>query len=281
MVVMASLAVGLLFSPLLNVRHIRITAPASVPRQELLAIAGLSHPRPLVDIDTTKVAARLDAVPTLGAARVRKQWPLTLTISVTARTPIAVVPRPVPASAGSATPATGRSAWVTVDVTGRVLAAVPAVAGLPVVQGTGEVPPPGGWLSGSAGPDAILPASPGEISLADLRAPPDSPSVPSGAAAALAILAALPPSFRAQVLSVTVAAGNDLRMAVLPAAASNPVSVNLGDGSQLAAKMTALATMLGQVNLATVAQIDLTVPDRPATLTARQTAGTLSTHAGG
>jgi hypothetical protein len=83
-------------------------------------------------------------------------------------------------------------------------------------------------------------------------------------------VAALPPALRAQVLSVTVAPGNQLRMAVLPATvASGAISVNLGDGSRLAAKLTALATLLAQANLSGVAQIDLTVPDRPATLTAR------------
>jgi cell division septal protein FtsQ len=269
-VVLISLAVGLLYSPLLNVRHLRITAPASIPRQELLAIAGLSHPRPLIDIDTGKVAARLNAIPTLGAARVSRHWPATLNIAVVARTPIAAMPRSVSAGALAVTPATNAPGWVTVDATGRVLADVVAAPGLPVVQGTGEVPAPGGWLEGSAGPHAIPPASGGANSLADLRATPDAPSVPSGAAAALAVVAALPPTLRAQVLSVTVAAGNQLRMAVLPATvASGAVLVNLGDGSQLAAKLTALAAMLAQANLSGVAQIDLTVPDRPATLTAR------------
>jgi hypothetical protein len=269
-VVVVSLAVGLLYSPLLNVRHVRISAPPSMPRQELLAIAGLTRARPLIEIDTRKVAARLDAVPTLGAARVRKQWPETLSISVTARTPVAVVARAVPAAALSLAPAATRPGWSTVDVTGRVLSEVTAAPGLPVVQGMGEVPPPGGWLSGSPGPRAVPPAGAAGASLVDLHAPPDGPSVPDGTAAALAIAVALPPSLRPEVLSVTVAPGNLLRMAVLPTAVtSSAISVNLGDGSELAAKLTALATLLAQANLAGVTQIDLSVPDRPATLTAR------------
>jgi hypothetical protein len=116
----------------------------------------------------------------------------------------------------------------------------------------------------------------------DLNAAPDSPSVPIGTAAALGIVAAMPASLRTEVLSVTVDGGSQLRMSVLPAnSAFAAISVDLGDGSQLAAKLTALATLLAQANLAGVAQIDLTVPDRPATLTTRQTAGTVSTHAGG
>jgi cell division septal protein FtsQ len=274
-VVLTGLGVGALYSPLLNVRNIRISAPASVPPRQLLAIAGLSRPRPLVDIDTGQVAARLDAVPTLGAARVTKQWPATLSISVVTRTPVAVVARAVPAEARPGTPATSLPAtsspgWATVDATGRVLATVQAAPGLPVLQGLGEVPAPGQWLAGSAGPTALRPGRPGVGPLADLGASPDSASVPGATAAALAIVAALPASLRSHVLSVTVASGGQLRMEVVPAGpGSAGISVDLGDGSRLAAKLTALATLLSQANLAGVAQIDLTVPDRPATLTAR------------
>jgi hypothetical protein len=71
-------------------------------------------------------------------------------------------------------------------------------------------------------------------------------------------------------------------MSVLPATiAAGSIAVDLGDGSQLAQKLTALSTLLTQANLAGMAGINLTVPDRPAALTARQTAGTVSTHAGG
>ncbi len=216
-VVVTGLGVGALYSPLLNVRHIRVSAPASVPRPQLLAIAGVSHPRPLVDIDAGQVAARLDAVPSLGAARVTKQWPATLTISVVRRTPVAVVARAVPAEARPGTPATSSPGWATVDATGRVLATVQAAPGLPVLQGLGEVPAPGQWLAGSPGPAALRPGRPGTRPLADLGASPDSASVPGGAAAALAIVTALPPSLRSHALSVTVASGGQLRMEVVPA----------------------------------------------------------------
>jgi hypothetical protein len=206
---------------------------------------------------------------------VTKQWPATLSISVVTRTPVAVVARAVPAEALPGTPATSSPGWATVDATGRVLATVQAAPGLPVLQGLGEVPAPGQWLASSPGPAALRPGRPdperpGVGPLADLGASPDSASVPGGATAALAIVAALPASLRSQVLSVTVASGGQLRMEVVPAGpGSAGISVDLGDGSRLAAKLTALAALLSQANLAGVAQIDLTVPDRPATLTAR------------
>jgi cell division protein FtsQ len=275
----AALAVGALYSPLLNVRHIRVTAPASLSRAEVLSIAGLSHPRPLIEVDTRAVAARLNAVPRLGGARVQRSWPTTLLISVMARAPVALVARGTPPGAP---PSTGGPPWATVDATGRVLAYVNAASGLPVLEGVGQVPGPGGWLAGAPGPAVIPPTGAGNRSLVDLGAAVDSSTIPTGTAAALGLAAALPASLRAEVLSVGVAPGNQLTMVVLPS--SSPIGsipVQLGDGSRLSAKLTSLATLLGQANLSGVVGINLTVPDRPAALTARQTEGTVSTHAGG
>jgi hypothetical protein len=275
----AALALGVLYSPLLNVRHIRITAPPSVSRAEVLSITGLSHPRPLTRVDTRALAARLNAVPVLGGARVRKSWPTTVEISVVARTPVAVVAR---ASAPGASPATGGPAWATVDATGRILANIDAAPGLPVLEGAGRVPAPGGWLTGSPGPAVVPPTGAGARSLVDLGAAMDSPTVPTGTAAALGLAAALPASLRAEVISIGVAPGNRLTMAVVPARVPiGSIPVDLGDGSQLAAKLTSLMTLLTQANLSGVVGINLTVPDRPAALTARQSGGTVSTHAGG
>jgi hypothetical protein len=266
-VVVFALAVGSLFSPLLNVRHIRVSAPAAISRAQVLSVAGLTHPRPLTEINTGAVAARLDAVPGWGAARVRKSWPETLLISVVARSPVAVVARANPA--GTRPPA-GEPAWATVDATGRVLANVSTASRLPVLQGTGPVPPPGGWLTGSAGPHAAPPSGLASRPLADLNAAADSPAAPSGTAAGLAIVAALPRALHGNVLSVTVGPDSRLALSVVPASSpGGSIAVDLGDGSQLAAKLTALTAMLTQANLAGVSGIDLTVPDRPAALTAR------------
>lgn len=138
------------------------------------------------------------------------------------------------------------------------------------MQNAGPVPPPGQWLTGSAGPDvAPLPptgiASGGAPSLVDLDAQPDGPAVPTGTAAALALSAALPASLRAMVQSVQAGPGGQLKLAVLPATiASGSIPVTLGDGSLLNQKLTALGALLTQGGLSGATGIDLTVPDRPA-----------------
>jgi hypothetical protein len=256
-------AVGSLYAPWLSLRHVHIRAAGAVPRSEVLSVTGLDHSRPLIEINTAALAARLDAVVDLGGARVSRSWPLTVDIEVTQRTPVAAVARPKTASSSAG--------WATVDATGRVLAdqATPPL-GLPVVQQTAPVPPPGQWLAGSAGPE-VEPLPPGETgapggrSLVDLDAPPDSSTVPSGTAAALAVSAALPASVRATVQTIRAGPGAQLTLGVLPITiASGSIPVNLGDGSYLSQKLTALAALLTQANLSGAGGINLSVPDRPA-----------------
>jgi hypothetical protein len=266
---LVGLAAGALYSPLLALRHVRIAAPAAVSRAEVLSAAGLTHSRPLIEIDTGAVAAHLNDVPRLGAARVHRSWPGTVSISVALRTAVAVVPRSNPPGAA---PPDGGAPWATVDATGRVLAYVQGAAGLPLVQGVGPVPAPGDWLNAAPGP-AVVPPSPNGSPPVDLDAAANSPSVPSATGAGLAIVPALPATLRPDVLTVSVQPGNQLGLSVVavgnPTAGIGPISVNLGDPSQLAAKLTSLAAMLTQANLAGIAGIDLTIPDRPAALTAR------------
>lgn len=311
------LAVGSLWTPLFQVRHVAVSIsgstspPAGTPSltdRDVAAVAGFTHRRLMIDVDGAKVARRLDALPLLGSARVSVDWPGSVKISVTERLPVAAVA--VPAGQGSA------PRWALVDATGRVLAVDPSPPpGLPVLYGIAVVPQAGGWIPGSAGPSAPVPAgavsaSRGRAAAAasrpfvDMGAASDSPDVPSGVAAALAVAAALPPQIRGDILSITIAhpaatgqlapvaggpaaaggqtsaaagghgaglpSASGLTMSVQPTrVASGSIQVVLGDGSQLGAKLTALQTLLVQADLSGVTEIDLTVPDRPAALTAR------------
>jgi cell division septal protein FtsQ len=272
-IVLVALAAAALYSPLLRVHHVRVSVAGVLSAAQVRSVSQMVRRGPMLDVNTSSIAADLDAVPNLGGARVARSWPTTVRVRVVVRTPVAVVARP-PVEPG----ATG---WDTVDATGRVLADVAVPSGLPQLQGTSSAPPVGGWLAGSAGPGVSPPGLPGRT-LADLNAAADSTAVPQGTAAALAIAAALPAPWRASVSAISAVPGARLTMTVVPAnAASSSITVVLGDASQLAAKLTALVTLLGQANLTGVKQIDLTVPNRPATLTARQSPGTLSTQSGG
>jgi hypothetical protein len=205
-------------------------------------------------------------VPQLGAASVARQWPSTVRVRVTYRTAVASVTVAVPGGLPSK--------WALVDATGRVLedSSTPP-SGIPVLFVTGPLPSPGEWLPGSPGP-RVPPPGAGRT-VADLNAGVASPNVPVGISAALAVAAAMPASLRGEVQSISAqaiagGAGGTLSMTVLPATmASGSIPVNLGDGSELATKLTAVVTLLTQADLTGATGIDVSVPNRPAVLTAR------------
>jgi cell division protein FtsQ len=244
------LAAGSLYTPLLSV-HRYVVMPGSPPAAEVLAAAGVHGHPPMLDVDTAALAARLDRQPDLGGARVTRQWPSTVRLSVEARTAVAVV-------------ADG-SQWATVDATGRVLSVSSASAlGLPVIDHAGLVPAVGGWLAGTPGPSA-RPQVAGGPTVAALMAAPASSAVPTGLAGALAVAANLPAALRPEMLTVSVRSGGTLTASVLPATvASGSITVVFGAASDLGQKLTSLATLLTEINLSGVTTIDLTVPDRPA-----------------
>jgi hypothetical protein len=252
-------AVGVLYSPLVKVRHVRTTVAGTISPAAVRHLAGLDRRTLMIDVDGPAVASRLDADPWLGGAVVTRVWPGTVRIAVTQRKILAVVPLPVRPGA-----APGAAGWAEVDPTGRVLADVASLpTGVPVVQGLSAVPPPGAWLPGAPGPEAPPAGSPAQ--LVDMAAVPAGPGVPSGTAAALAVLDSLSPLLRSDVVSFT-AGGGDLAMVISPPRlAVGTVTVAFGDGSDLQAKVSALVTLLAHGDLPGVGYIDLTVPARPAT----------------
>lgn len=252
---LAAAGVGSLYSPIFSTRHVRVTVDGPIGRSRILSLSGLAHPPAMVEVHTRTIAARLDADPWLGDARVTKQWPSTVTVKVAVRAPVAEVPL-----GGQSAPS-----WAEVDPTGRVLAVMASpVPGLPAVDGLGPPPGPGAWLPLSAGPAAAVGSSG-----ADMAAASDAADVPRGAGAALAFLQALPPALRSAVQTFTVAPSGLSLVIAPPRVATGTVNVVLGDGSQLQAKVSALVTLMDQADLSGVTGLDLSVPNRPAALTAR------------
>lgn len=271
----AALVVGSLYTPIFEVSQVRVAlsgapgAANAVTATQVKAEAGLDGHPLMIDLNPAAVERRLDANPLLGAARVVKHWPATVTVAVAERSALAQVT------------GAGGAGYVPVDATGRVLGpptAAPAT-GLPVVQDGGPVPSTGGWIPGSAGPTADPAAAPS--SLVDMTAASDSSNVPRAPAAALAFLEALPAGLRGAVQSVTAGSGPDISLTVVPpGTAAGTIAVDLGDGSQLGAKVTAFETLLEQADLAGVTSLDLSVPTRPAATMAPTSSGSGSAAGG-
>jgi hypothetical protein len=205
----------------------------------------------MINVDASASTRQLDADPWLGAAKVTRKWPSTVTISVQTRSPVAVV-------------TTASGSYAEIDSTGRVLANLSSLpTTLPILQGTGAAPAPGRWVPGTAGPSAPPQASPS--ALVDMNAASDGADVPTPPAAALAVIASLPPALRVDVLSCSAAPNSPLSLVLAPPnLAAGTVTVTFGDGSQLQAKVTALISLVDQNALAGVTSLDLTVPTRPA-----------------
>jgi cell division protein FtsQ len=101
-------------SSLFGARHLSVTGAVHTPTDEVLSSAGLlSHP-PLIDIDASQSAKRVEKLPWIQSARVSVHWPDSVTVAVTERTAVGAIDV-------LSTGAAGR-VWVLVDRSGRVLA---------------------------------------------------------------------------------------------------------------------------------------------------------------
>jgi POTRA domain, FtsQ-type len=250
------LAAGVLYSPIMAVRRVQITGPGGLPVRVLQQAAGVGH-QPLIRLDPSQIAARLEAVPLVGVAHVERSWPDTLRIQVTTRTPVAQ------ALVGGRT--------VELDATGRVLADLAAPnTELPIIQGLSPAPvAPGGWVPGGSGPAAHPDESPAVL-LAD---PPDI------TAAAIAVSANLSGLLAGRVEVVAVA-GPNLTLTVASGTGTETVQVLFGDQSELSEKLTALATLVAGTDLSRDRQVDLRTPYAPV-LTPTFAPSNVSTQAGG
>ncbi|MCU1354525.1 MAG: FtsQ-type protein, partial [Acidimicrobiales bacterium] len=84
-------AVGATRSPLLDVDHIRVSGAKRTDRAALSRAAGVRLRRPLLDVDPGAIARRVEALPWVQRAIVRRSWPGTVMIQVSERRPLAVV----------------------------------------------------------------------------------------------------------------------------------------------------------------------------------------------
>lgn len=138
--VLCALGLGWLVveSPLLAVRHVRVSGATHVSAVEVRSAAGVTNGAALVTLDGGAIARRVEKLPWVLRASVTKHLPGTLRIAVTERTPVAW-------AHVDGTPK--GTAVALLDASGRVLATTDAPpAALPELVGLGPMPQTGGLV---------------------------------------------------------------------------------------------------------------------------------------
>lgn len=92
--VIAVLVVGLglllYFTPIMSARSIVVTGLGAVTQDEVVAAAGVPPGTPLLQVDTDSVAERVAEIRRVASARVQREYPSTLRVTVEERIPIVV-----------------------------------------------------------------------------------------------------------------------------------------------------------------------------------------------
>lgn len=144
-VVLVALTIWLLyFSSLLAVHHVSVSGEQTLSATEIESAAKVPFGTPLVEANLDQIRQRVQAIPGVQSATVSRSWPQTISISVTERTPVAVV----------STPGGLRN----IDATGVIFGRMGRrPAGLPLIQLSGSVDDSA--LRGAATVAASLPSS--------------------------------------------------------------------------------------------------------------------------
>lgn len=89
-VVVVGLGLLLYFTPIMAARNIVVTGLSVVTQDEVVAAAGVAPGTPLLQVDTDAVAERIAAIRRVATARVQREYPSTLRVTVVERVPVAV-----------------------------------------------------------------------------------------------------------------------------------------------------------------------------------------------
>jgi cell division protein FtsQ len=89
-IVGVGLALVLYFTPAMSARNIVVTGTGAVTREEVLEAAQVRVGTPLLQINTDQVADRVAAVRRVASARVQRQYPSALRITIVERVPVVV-----------------------------------------------------------------------------------------------------------------------------------------------------------------------------------------------
>jgi cell division protein FtsQ len=89
-IVGVGLGVVLYFTPAMAARNIVVTGTGTVTREEVLDAARVRPGTPLLQINTNQVADRVAAIRRVASARVQRQYPSALRITIVERVPVVV-----------------------------------------------------------------------------------------------------------------------------------------------------------------------------------------------
>jgi cell division protein FtsQ len=89
-IVAVGLALILYFTPVMSARDIVVTGTGAVTREEVLDAAQVRPGTPLLQINTNQVADRVAAIRRVASARVQRQYPSALRITIVERVPLVV-----------------------------------------------------------------------------------------------------------------------------------------------------------------------------------------------
>lgn len=89
---LASVVLGLVlyFTPLMSARSLDVSGTGIVTREEVVEVAAVRLGTPLLQIDTDVVANRVAGIRRVASARVQREYPSTLRITITERIPVVV-----------------------------------------------------------------------------------------------------------------------------------------------------------------------------------------------
>ncbi|MET0996952.1 MAG: FtsQ-type POTRA domain-containing protein [Mycobacterium sp.] len=89
-VVAVGMGLLLYFTPVMSARNVVITGLGAVPQEEVVAAAAVTPGTPLLQINTDTVAERVATIRRVASARVQREYPSSLRITVVERVPVVV-----------------------------------------------------------------------------------------------------------------------------------------------------------------------------------------------
>jgi cell division protein FtsQ len=89
-VVVVGLGLLLYFTPIMSARNVVVVGVGAVTQDEVIAAAAVPPGTPLLQVDTDAVAERVAAIRRVASARVQRQYPSTLRVTVIERLPVVV-----------------------------------------------------------------------------------------------------------------------------------------------------------------------------------------------